>query len=284
MKYLSFTFAGMLSLIAGCFYNESAVSNAPDDLGTLVDIPAGEFQMGCNEAVDDWCLDNEKPYHSVTLSAYKISKYEVTAGEYQRCVDVGSCKNDGEHPHYGSNADKASCNLDAEGKEGHPMNCVSWYGAKAYCEWMGGRLPTEAEWEKAARGTDGRKYPWGNEPRPDCDYVVMGKYNEETRDYDLGCGADGTMPVGSKKKGKSPYGVHDMIGNVSEWVNDWYANDYYTSSPTTDPAGPESGVIRMLRGGSWLEHIDFYLRASYRDNAQFSPDTIATHYGFRCAK
>ncbi|HNT28125.1 MAG TPA: formylglycine-generating enzyme family protein, partial [bacterium] len=124
----------------------------------MVDIPAGDFQMGCNEAVDYQCYENESPYHAITLGAYKIGKYEVTVGEYQQCVTNGACNNSGDHLHYYTNTDSGYCNLGAEGKGNHPMNCVTWYGAKAYCEWIGGRLPTEAEWELAARGTDERLY------------------------------------------------------------------------------------------------------------------------------
>ncbi|HNT29199.1 MAG TPA: formylglycine-generating enzyme family protein, partial [bacterium] len=125
--------------------------------GEMVDIPAGEFQMGCNEGVDTECSEDEKPYHAVILSPYKIGKYEVTGGEYQQCVTSGACNNSNdEEPHYRTNSDNLFCNLGAAGKEDHPMQCVTWYGAKAYCKWIGGRLPSEAEWEKAARGTDGR--------------------------------------------------------------------------------------------------------------------------------
>ncbi|HSA34030.1 MAG TPA: formylglycine-generating enzyme family protein [bacterium] len=247
--------------------------------GEMVSVPAGEFQMGCNSAVDDQCGGDESPYHAVTLSAYKIGKYEVTVGEYQQCVTNGACNNNGENYHYYTNTDYESCNYGAEGKGIHPMQCVTWYGAKAYCEWIGGRLPTEAEWEKAARGTDGRKYPWGNEPTVSCDYVVMFDSNAGG----LGCGTGGTMPVGSKPNGISPYGAYDMIGNVWEWVNDWYASGYYASSPTNDPTGPETGDARVLRGGSWRSYDDNRLRASSR--YLYNPGGSSYYYlGFRCAK
>jgi formylglycine-generating enzyme required for sulfatase activity len=216
----------------------------PDDIGSMVEVPAGEFWMGCNEAVDTECESEESPYHAVTLSAYKIGKYEVTVGEYQKCVTNGACNNSG-NTQYSTNTDYSYCNLGVTGKDYHPMQCVSWYGAKAYCEYIGQRLPTEAEWEKAARGTDGRKYPWGNE-QVSCDYAVM---NDPNAGGD-GCGNGGTMPVGSKEAGKSLYGTYDMMGNVWEWVNDWYDGTYYESSPTNDPAGPETGGLRVLRGGA----------------------------------
>lgn len=248
--------------------------------GDMVDVPAGEFQMGCDSAVDDQCDYNENPYHVVTLSAYKIGKYEVTVAEYQQCVTNGACNNNGEHYHYYTNTDDSYCNYGAEGKGNHPMQCVTWYGAKAYCEWIGGRLPTEAEWEKAARGTDGRKYPWGNEPTVSCDYAVM--YDDNAGGE--GCGTGGTMPVGSKPNGVSPYGAYDMIGNVWEWVNDWYDETYYETSPTNNPAGPETGYYRVLRGGSWYYGgYDGGARASLRSFS--SPDDVdGDDPGFRCAK
>lgn len=250
-------------------------TKGPDDIGAMVDVPAGEFWMGCNEAVDDQCSSDEYPYHAVTLSAYKIGKYEVTVGEYQQCVVNGACNNSNEdEPHYGTNTGDSSCNLGATDKDNHPMQCVTWYGAKAYCEWIGGRLPTEAEWEKAARGTDGRKYPWGNETAT-CDYAVVyeGGY---------GCGSGGTMPIGSKDAGKSPYDIYDMAGNVEEWVNDWFGKNYYESLPTNNPVGPEAGVARVLRGGSWLFSGDGIVRASRRGN--YNPTFGYSQHGFRCAK
>ncbi|HNT28870.1 MAG TPA: SUMF1/EgtB/PvdO family nonheme iron enzyme [bacterium] len=252
-------------------------NNSPSYIGAMIDIPAGEIQMGCNETVDDQCSEDEAPYHAVTLSAYKIGKYEVIVGEYQQCVTNGACNNSGEYDHYYTNNDSSFCNLGATGKESHPMQCVTWYGAKAYCEWIGGRLPTEAEWEKAARGTDGRKYPWGNEDAT-CDYAVMFDPNAGGG----GCGTGGTMPVGSKPNGVSPYGAYDMAGNVREWVNDWYASDYYAASPTNDPTGPETGDYRVSRGGSWLSVDGRGLRASYRSHGH--PDGNDGGGGFRCAK
>ncbi len=250
------------------------------DTGAMVSVPAGSFQMGCNEAVDDQCDSDESPYHAVTLSAYKIDKYEVTSGEYQKCVDAGDCNNDnGDEPHYLEYSEALYCNFGATGKGDHPMNCVSWYGAKAYCAWAGKRLPTEAEWEKAARGTEGAKYPWGNEPEVSCEYAIMCDSETETS----GCGTDSTWVVGSKEKGKSPYGTYDMIGNVWEWTNDWYGSYYYETAPSENPAGPESGVSRVLRGGSWSDIGDYGdLRASNR--LKYDPDNRDGSFGFRCAK
>jgi formylglycine-generating enzyme required for sulfatase activity len=227
------------------------------------------FWMGCNEAVDNECNPDEKPYHEVNLDAFEIDKYEVTAGEYKACVDAGSCT--------ATNASTGSaCNYGVSGKESHPIDCVHWDKAKAYCEWAGKRLPTEAEWEKAARGTDGRKYPWGNDS-PDCEHAVM----EDSSAGGNGCGTGGTMPVGSKPKGVSPYGAEDMVGNVWEWVGDWYDWSYYASSPKDNPKGPGSGEDRVWRGGSWLYSRPGDLRASRR--AWYGPGDWWFCGGFRCA-
>lgn len=253
-----------------------AVAIGPDDVGTMVDVPAGKFLMGCNEEVDTACYLNENPHHELTLSTYRIGKYEVSVGEYQKCITNGACNNTGDI-HYRTNTDDPECNLGVAGKEKHPMQCVTWYGAKAYCEYIGKRLPSEAEWEKAARGPDGGIYPWGNDPDIHCEYVVKADGNEG-----LGCGVGGPMTVGSKPNGISLYGAYDMIGNVWEWVNDWYDDDYYETMPTKNPAGPGSGAYRVLRGGSWRSGVPSTLRASYRSSDY--PESSSSTYGFRCAE
>jgi formylglycine-generating enzyme required for sulfatase activity len=240
----------------------------------MATVEAGPFNMGCNGAVDNDCNNNESPYHTVTLSFYQIDIYEVTVSKYQSCIDDGACNNDnGSEPHYYTTTNYSFCNLGASGKDNHPMNCVSWYGAKAYCEWVGKRLLTEAEWEKASRGTDGRIYPWGNEEAT-CDYAVM-------YDSGNGCGTNDTMEVGSKPNGVSPYGLYDMSGSVWEWVSDWYGADYYATFSTSNPTGPESGMTRVLRGGSWVSY-PYNLRSSSRRN--YSPTLRDYDVGFRCAK
>jgi len=257
----------------------------------MVLIPAGEFMMGCNESVDNQCQgDDEKPYHRVYLDAYYIVKYEVTVDQYAQCVKAGKCLSyhlTGFEWTGQSFTEDEHCNWGKSYKDNHPVNCVDWSQASGYCEWAGGRLPTEAEWEKAARGTDGRKYPWGNE-NANCDYAVM--INQEVS----GCGRDNTWPVGSKPAGASPYGVMDMAGNVYEWVQDWYDGNYYKNSPSQNPQGPTSGSYRVLRGGSWQNAQDL-LRSSLRVN-QFStplphsyifytvPSSRYEHVGFRCAR
>lgn len=143
------------------------------------------------------------------------------------------------------------CTYEAGDKSDHPVNCVDWDQAVAYCQWEGKRLPTEAEWEKAARGTDGRIYPWGN-TAPDCNRAQYGK-----------CGGQ-TVSVGTKPAGSSPYGVLDMAGNVDEWVADWYDSDYYAQSPSENPKGPSSGQHRGARGGNWHNPHENILRAALR--------------------
>jgi len=237
-------------------------------------ISAGSFWMGCNSAVDDDCSSDESPYHEVTLGGYYMDKTEVTVAAYGMCVTAGACT----APSTGFD-----CNWNVSGREGHPVNCVTWTQSGAYCAWAGKRLPTEAEWEKAARGTDGRKYPWGNEATT-CEYAVM---DDGTNG---GCGTDSTWDVCSKSPaGDSPYGLCDMSGNVWEWVSDWYDSGYYSSSPASNPTGPDSASTRVGRGGSFAYggsfdyyFDDVYLRASDRDDV--NPSDYSHFLGFRCAR
>jgi formylglycine-generating enzyme required for sulfatase activity len=230
----------------------------------MAQVPAGSFWMGCNAAVDSDCYDEEKPYHEVYLSEYEIDETEVTVAAYGACVTAKECT----EPIVAS-----GCNWNVTGRESHPVNCVDWFQATAYCAWAGKRLPTEAEWEKAARGTDGRKYPWGNEAAT-CERAVM-------NEGDVGCGEADTWPVKSKPLGASPYGAHDMVGNVWEWVADWYDNEYYASSPTSDPQGPASGSDRVGRGGGFGD-IASVERASIR--AHRPPSLVIHDLGFRCSR
>ena len=230
--------------------------------GEMILIPAGVFWMGCNSEIDNICYDDEKPYHEVQLSAYYIDKTEVTQGAYKKCVDAGVCSDPG-------------CNWNPSGTPNRPVVCVDWNDAIAYCTWAGKRLPTEAEWEKAARGTDGRKYPWGNQTAT-CEYAVM--YDGS----DYGCGTGSTWDVCSKSPaGDSPYGLCDMAGNVWEWVSDWYGSDYYSNSPASNPTGPVSGSGRVRRGGSF-DYDDVNLRASNRDG--YYPSVYYVNLGFRCSR
>ena len=231
---------------------------------TMMFVPAGEFSMGSESGSDD-----EKPIHSVTLDAYYIDKYEVTNAAYKRCVDAGGC----EPPKQSSSYTRSAYYSNPEFDE-YPVIYVDWNMANAYCEWRGpstgsgqARLPTEAEWEKAARGLDGRTYPWGE--NVDCDKA---NYNR--------CVGDITK-VGSYLDGVSPYGLYDMAGNVWEWVADWYDSEYYANSPSSNPLGPSSGQYRVLRGGSW-DVNDNGVRSAYRVGV--TPDVIYYGVGFRCAR
>jgi formylglycine-generating enzyme required for sulfatase activity len=248
---------------------EDAGTDAGGDAGIdggaieMVEVPAGSFMMGCNVAVDNECGGDENPYHSVTVPSFKIDKYEVTVGNYQKCVDAGVCTPAGAG---------SKCNYGVTGRDYHPINCVNWNQAKAYCAWIGKRLPSEAEWEKAARGTDGRKYPWGKS-NLDCDHAVMSVSP---------CSNSGTQPVGSKPLGVSPYGALDMIGNVWEWVEDWF-HDSYNGAPTDGSAWVvPAGSDRVVRGGSWANRLTYDLRASRRVGDV--PSSSCVDCGFRCAQ
>ena len=244
-----------------------------DDLANncMAEVPAGTFMMGCNEAVDTECDTNEFPYHEVYLDLFYIDYYEVRAGEYKACVDAGACTYAG-----GTSGWGPTYNNDLDN---NPINRVNHSEAQTYCHWLGKRLPTEAEWEKAARGTIGRKYPWGNSPVVSCTYAVM-----HIGGSHYGCGTGETMEVGSKPLGASPYGALDMIGNVAEWTADWYDSGYYSQTPVdgwVNPQGPDSGTLHVLRGGRFDYNSTFYFRASVRYGA---PDYHDNGYGFRCAQ
>jgi formylglycine-generating enzyme required for sulfatase activity len=219
--------------------------------GEMVAVPAGEFKMGCD---DRNCGGDEQPQHVVNLSAFEIDRTEVTQAQYTACMADGACG-------------APSCEWRCDQPD-LPAGCVTWAQAKAFCGWAGKRLPTEAEWEKAARGADGGVYPWGDDA-PSCSVANM-----------AGC-ADGLQPVGSAPGGASPYGALDMAGNVVELVADWYDAGYYLTSPATDPTGPETGTRYSGRGGGFKSDSDF-LRASKRD--WYDPTDTAISLGFRCAR
>ena len=222
--------------------------------GALVEIPAGDFIMGCNAEVDDECLADERPMHTVSLSSFEIERTEVTQDAYTACVTEGVCE-------------PPSCAWDCDATE-LPASCITIDQASAYCDWAGRRLPTEAEWEKAARGDAGAKYPWGN-GEPNCTLVNMS-----------GCG-DSAMPVGSLPGGASPYGAFDMAGNMVEMVSDWYDEAFYGLSPSTDPTGPAMGTRFTGRGGGYLSEATWQ-RASKRD--WYDLEDASASLGFRCAR
>ncbi len=210
----------------------------PADGAVMVYVPAGEFLMGSPDDDPD-AADDEKPQHTVYLDAFWIDRTEVTNAQYRQCVEWGACW----EPRYWDD--------DSLHAPDEPVLWVSWNDAESYAQWVGGRLPTEAEWEKAARGTDGRSYPWGNSP-PACSKANY-----------AGC-AGSPLPVGSHPEGASPYGALEMAGNAREWVADWYDEDYYGRSVFRNPNGPDSGTFRVLRGGSYL-HDQSVGRCAYRD-------------------
>ncbi len=241
---------------------------SPKDGMELVFVQSGEFEMGSVEGNED-----EKPVHTVYLDAFWIDKYEVTNAQYAIFLNEMGNQIEGEatwldagdedvHIHQSGGKWQAD-----SGYSNHPAVEMSWYGALAYCEWAGRRLPTEAEWEKAARGEDGRMYPWGNETDSS-----LGDHYRKGR---------GTAPVGSYPAGVSPYGALDMAGNVWEWVADWYDDTYYQNSPYKNPQGSTSESHHVLRGGAWgLGEI--YLRSTFR--YWHSPVNLSSYYvGFRCA-
>ena len=224
---------------------------------SMVLVPAGEFIMG------SWTGDaDERPVRRVYLDAYFFDKDQLTVGEYAKFLDATS---HGAPPEWNIMSRTMHRN--------RPVVNVDWADAAAYCTWAGKRQPTEAEWEKAARGTDGRVYPWGNDS-PSSLHANYGKYG--TNDLEA------LSPVGSLEKGKSFYGVYDMAGNVWEWVSDWYDTDYYTSSPPQNPEGLPTGGFKVIRGGAWNSSAK-NLRSSDR---YWDPPSFRSLYlpGFRCVK
>ncbi|MGY0219400.1 formylglycine-generating enzyme family protein [Endozoicomonadaceae bacterium StTr2] len=232
----------------------------------MIVVPAGEFIMGCNHDNPELCF-NSRPAHKVYLKAFKIDKYKVTFKRYEKCKDCTELYSG------------AACNNGMPWNARHPVNCVDYNQAKAFCASEGKRLPTEAEWEKAARGTDGRIFPWGNEPAS-CDRAVM---NQKVAGNKMGpgCGSGKTLAVGSKPEGASPYGVMDMAGNLFEWTSDWYSTDYYANSPYENPQGPATGTRKVLRGSSWLMRISNSMASNVRSD--YSPLGQGYVVGFRCA-
>jgi len=229
----------------------------PVDGMEMVYVPEGTFTMGSD---DSDARDNEQPVRNVYLDAYWIDKYEVSNAQYALCVADGKC----DPPSY-SGSNTRDSYYGNPTYDNYPVIHVNWHQASAYCAWAGGRLPSEAEWEKAARGPNGNKYPWGNE-NPSCNLA----------NYDY-CKGD-TTAAGSYPEGASYYGALDMAGNVWEWVNDWYANSYDTND-TNNPTGPSTGKCRVLRGGSWYNSTRSIRSA---DRSRGNPSLRDDDWGFRC--
>jgi sulfatase modifying factor 1 len=239
------------------------------DVADMVPVPAGRFTRGCTER-GDACEDDERPDRQIVLDGYAIDRHEVRWRDYRECIAAEACQPLRLHLCWvwtGKGFVKGE-ELPAElFGDDHPVMCVNWLEAADYCKAVGKRLPTEAEWERAARGTDGRTYPWGN-AAPTCNEVVM-----------HGC-SDFTRPVGSRPAGASPVGAQDMSGNVAEWVRDWWDERTYRELDRRNPNGPRHGEVRVVRGGSFYDG-DSTLRASYR----YGIDPVArlSTVGFRCA-
>ncbi len=238
------------------------------DGAPMVMVPAGPFTMGSNDG-----LPSERPEHSVTLDAYYIDRYEVSLQLY------GTFLLDAKHDAPSTWDDEAATTVGDR-----PAVGMGWADAAAYCAWAGKRLPTEAEWEKAARGTDGRRYPWGHmQPFVDIANYNRGIWVSEAITLAGVTGGVEGMSVrhGLKEGGKSPYGLHHMAGNAAEWVADWYDREYYSKSPERNPPGPSSGEKKVLRGGSWAD-LPIALRVSARMSAE--PEFQDRTIGFRCAR
>ena len=238
-----------------------AKPSTSDDGAPMVLVPAGKFWMGLPEGEGE---RDEHPRRQIALHAFFIDTHEVTTSRYAEFLqETGRDK-----PQHWDQVDL--------GRHGNlPVVGVNWHDAKAYCEWAGKRLPAEAEWEKAARGTDGRAYPWGNEiPTPAlANYAKAWSpntvYKERLED------------VSSDNSGKSPYGLHHMAGNVWEWVADWYDARYYSKGPVRNPQGPSRGKDRVVRGGSWFNQSE-HLRSANR--YAFAPSNRIATNGMRCAR
>jgi formylglycine-generating enzyme required for sulfatase activity len=272
---------------------QASIEGFPVNVMPMVHIPAGEFEMG-NNSREGWDND-ESPLHTVYLDDFYIDQYEVTNQLFADFLNDQDNQTEGHAAWFDTDDEDARIHhLNGEWKadsdfENHPVVEVTWYGARAYCEWDKKRLPTEAEWEKAARGTEGNIYPWGNE----FDSSLANGDDEKIEDaYLIPCtpsccdGYDRTASVGSFPGGISPYWVHDMAGNVWEWVYDYYKENYYSHSPSTNPiaeseTGDASWVPRVLRGGSWNDYSVYSLRSSNR--ASDLPNTSTYNIGFRCA-
>jgi formylglycine-generating enzyme len=254
-------------LCAGAADRSTAAEPTGKDGAPMVLVPAGPFPMGVPPGDRDGGRD-EYPRHEVFVDAFYLDKYEVTNGRYLQFVHATGHRVP-KHPK------DASRNLWSDGMMpesvvDRPVINVDWYDADAYCRWAGKRLPTEAEWEKAARGGDDRRFPWGNTEPTDKHL----NYNQRWQ------GEKTLMPVGSYEAGKSPYGAYDMAGNVWEWVGDWYDDHYYEKSPPKNPPGPDKGTQKVLRSSGW--HVETPLVRIFT-RVPSDPANRNDSTGFRCA-
>ena len=302
---LWFIMIGLMGILLACgsspIEDEDQEQNVEQpDLEDMVFIPAGEFLMGSPEGEGAF---DEHPQHKVYLDAFYIDKYEVTNAQFKEFVEATGYVTNAERKGYGEVWNPRSYysllnfshvnwssphawiwppgyinphpdtweNYNIVDKMDYPVTQVSWNDAQAYAKWAGKRLPTEAEWEKAARGTDGRLWPWGN----------VFNINIEGVTAHANIASDDLLPVGSFPTGVSPYDVYDMVGNAQEWVADWYAGDYYARSSNNNPKGPDNGIARVLRGGSWRHQKSRHVLTTSREyqGSSYSSNFV----GFRCA-
>jgi formylglycine-generating enzyme required for sulfatase activity len=241
----------------------------------MVKIPAGTFLMGSDKKVDRNAYQPEFPQRRVYLDAYEIDKYEVTTVQFLKFVLATDRKPLIDWQYEGGNFQETMAN--------HPVMHVSWFDADAYCRWAGKRLPTSAEWEKAARGEDGRVYPWGNEPaglsRANFGRTgLSGPVRDRPERLLL---YPPIISVDKYDNGVSPYGVFQLAGNVAEWTADWYDPHYYKTAPDRNPKGPEKGTQRAFRGGGWIDSTPS-VRPAQRNGTD--PNTKMNWLGFRCAR
>lgn len=250
--------AGLLILAACLAWGAASSAEPPAGSGAtsgqeMIRIAAGEFTMGSSSGDTD-----EAPPHRVRVGEFLLGRREVTHAEYGRFLTATKRPRP---PHWSD---------PRYGIPKHPIISVTWEEASAYAQWAGGRLPTEAEWEFAARGPEGRAYPWGS-----------ASPTKELAAFHLDIGFDGTLPAGSKPAGATPSGLLDMVGNAYEWCSDWYAPGYYSQSPQDNPGGPATGELRVVRGGSWISLPDA-CRATAR--AAYRPEARSVLVGFRIAR
>jgi iron(II)-dependent oxidoreductase len=251
---------------------ERAMWPAKDE---MVRVPAGWFLMGSDKKADRNAYPPELPQHRVYLDAFDMDKYEVTAVQFLRFVLAAGRPPLVDWRYDGGNFQESMAN--------HPVMHVSWHDADAYCKWAGKRLPTEAEWEKAARGEDGRIYPWGNQPagltRSNFGRTgLSGPVRDRPERLLL---YPPIISVDKYENAVSPYGVFQMSGNVAEWVADWYDALYYKSAPERNPKGPEKGTQKAFRGGGWIDSTPS-VRVAQRNGTD--PNTKMNWLGFRCAR
>ena len=233
-------------------------------------VPAGPFEMGSITGEDD-----ELPVHTVLLKDFYIDQYEVTNSQYDKCLKAGACEPTTDTSAFDGSYSRAVYYGNPE-YDNFPVIIVNWYEAQQYCAWRSARLPTEAEWEKAARGgLENRSYPWGNEV-PLC---KSGTNNGANFDDGIDCNNSDTQKVGTYSA--NGYHLYDMAGNVWEWVIDYYDENYYTYSPADEPTGPGQGNYPVLRGGSWNSSVDHLTVSDRRFN---DPKSGAYDIGFRCAR